>query len=126
MENINNDHLNPDKKEIEDNNQDLKNQNSKIQENNEDNDQTLFFKQKIEKILREYVTVFEVDEKKEINEKEHINEKEKIEDKVKKIFPEFIIVITKKDSNEELERMKDHLNHSGFQFNIITCRVALI
>ncbi len=118
MENINNDHLNPDKKEIEDNNQDLKNQNSKIQENNEDNDQTLFFKQKIEKILREYVTVFEVDEKKEINEKEHINEKEKIEDKVKKIFPEFIIVITKKDSNEELERMKDHLNHSGFQFTL--------
>ncbi len=121
MEKNNNNHLDPDKKEIVDNNQDIKNQNSKIQEeneNNEDNEQTLFFKQKIEKILREYITVFEVDEKKDINEKDHINEEDEIEDKVKKIFPEFIIVITKKDSIEELERMKDHLNHSGFQFTL--------
>ena len=117
MEKNDNNHLGLDKKEIVDN-QDLKNQNSKLQEDNEDNEQSLFFKEKIEKILREYVSVFDVDEKNEIDKKDRINEEEEIKDKVKEIFPEFIIFITKKDSIEELEKMKDHLNHDGFQFTL--------
>ncbi|QEE18051.1 hypothetical protein DSAG12_03889 [Promethearchaeum syntrophicum] len=115
MENNNNNQLDPDKKEIVANNQDLKIQNSILHEDNEDNEQILFFKQKIEKILKEYVTVFEVEEKNEIEEKERIKD---TEDDVKKILPEFIICITRKDSIEELEMMKDHLNQSGFKFTL--------